>query len=320
MPMTTIACLSPFSEDLVLKLAGTQDVKVILAPQPPVQAELPDVVADADIVISDNTHRYKLDRTALQAMRRCRLIQQPAVGFDVVDHHAAAELGIPVANAQGYNRDSVADLVLLGALTLVRHAARADRGMRHGGWPKDRIGNELGTRTVGIIGLGNIGTAVAARLKAFGCRILFHDIAARSMAGAESVSQEELLANSDIVTVHVPLDAETRGLIGTTELATMRKGSILINTSRGPVVDEAALVAALGSGHLGGAALDVFEVEPLAADSPLRTMENVFITPHIGGATEEAKARAMNTVEINIRRVIDGKPPFNVVNFTTYRG
>ena len=144
--------------------------------------------------------------------------------------------------------------------------------------------------TVGIVGLGNIGNAVAARLRAFGCRVLFTDVVPRSLPGAAAVTLDDLLSQSDVVTVHVPLDDDTRHLIGEAELANMRPGTVLINASRGPVVDEAAVVRALDSGHLGGVGLDVYEVEPLAADSPLRALDNVFLTPHTGAWTEEAEA------------------------------
>src|SRR5690349_19865490 len=148
-------------------------------------------------------------------MRRCQLIQQPAVGFDAIDHRAAAELGIPVANAAGYNRDSVADWTVMAILALVRDGARADHVMHEGRWPYQQLrGRELGALTIGIVGLGNIGNAVASRLRAFGCRLLFTDVVPRSAPGAEAVPLERLLAESDVVTVHVPLDHDTRHLVG----------------------------------------------------------------------------------------------------------
>jgi D-3-phosphoglycerate dehydrogenase len=175
-------------------------------------------------------------------------------------------------------------------------------------------GRELGALTVGIVGLGNVGNAVAARLRAFGSRILFTDVVPRSLPGAAATSLDDLLSTSDAVTVHVPLDSDTRGLIGDEQLRRMKPGAILINASRGPVVDEAALVRALDAGHLGGAGLDVFEVEPLAAESPLRSFDNVFLTPHSAGLTSEAAARVLEVCGANMRRVLDGLEPFNVVN------
>lgn len=311
-----VVCLSPYSEETVRSLfRGAYDVEVALAPPPPAAEAVRDLVGEADLVLGDKRHQHRLDRSILAAMSRCRLIQQPAAGFDTIDHRAAAEFGIPVANAAGYNRDSVADWVIMAVLALVRRGAEADRRMRRGEWtPGELRGRELGSLTVGIVGLGNIGLAVVARLRAFGCRVLFSDVIPRSLPGAELTDLDRLLAESDVVTVHVPLDETTRALIDARRLARMRPGAFLVNASRGPVVHEAALIEALETGHLGGAALDVFEEEPLPAESPLRRMGNVFLTPHIAGLTEEAEARLLEMCGANLRRVLEGLEPFNVVN------
>jgi D-3-phosphoglycerate dehydrogenase / 2-oxoglutarate reductase len=317
-----IASLSPYSEEVVRSLFRgiRDDLEILLVPPAPAPEAVRSAVAEADLVLGDKRHKHRLDRPALAAMRLCRLIQQPAVGFDAIDHRAAADLRIPVANAAGYNRDAVADWTIMAILNLVRQGAYGDRGMRDGGWPYDRMrGRELGALTVGIVGLGNVGNAVAARLRAFGSRTLFTDVVPRSAAGATAAPLDHLLAESDVVTVHVPLDRDTRGLIGEAQLRRMRPGALLVNASRGPVVDEAALVAALDSGHLGGAGLDVYEVEPLAPDSPLRAFDNVFLSPHTGGLTEEAEARVLEVCGANLRRVLDGLEPFNVVNGVTRR-
>jgi D-3-phosphoglycerate dehydrogenase / 2-oxoglutarate reductase len=316
-----ITSLSPYPEDVVRGLLPAGDeVQVTLVPPTPAPDALPRAVADADLVLGDKRHRHRLDRAALSAMARCRLVQQPAVGYDAIDHRAAAEIGIPVANAAGYNRDAVADWTVMATLNLLRDGALGDRGMRRGEWPRGRMrGRELGALTVGIVGLGNVGNAVAARVRAFGSRILFTDVIPRSLPGASAVSLDRLLAEADIVTVHVPLDDDTRGLVGDAELRRMKPGAILVNASRGPIVDEAALVRALDSGHLGGAGLDVYEVEPLAVDSPLRGFENVFMTPHSGGLTAEAEARLLEVCAANLRRVLAGLDPFNVVNGVTRR-
>jgi phosphoglycerate dehydrogenase-like enzyme len=319
--MATIACLSPYSEDKVRELAGAGDVKVLLVPDPPAPEAVRAVVPEADVVIGDGRHRHRLDRDTLALMRRCRLIQQPAAGFDAIDHQAAAGFGIPVANGGGYNRDTVADWVIMGMLNLLRHGARRDGDMRRGQWITAPLeGRELGAMTVGILGMGNIGSAVAARLQAFGSRVLYADVVpCGGVPGAEEVTMPELVERSDIVTVHVPLSDGTRHLIGAGELAKMRPGALLVNASRGPVIDEAAMVAALQSGYLGGAALDVFETEPLPPGSPLRSMGNVFLTPHIGGGTREAAARLREVVAANIRRVLAGQQPLHVVNGVTWR-
>ena len=288
--------------------------EVVAAPDPPAPEALAALAPEADVVIGDQRHRHRLDRPVLERMRRCRLVQMPAVGFDVVDHRAAAQLGIPVANCAGYNRDAVADWVIMAALNLLRGGAGQDRGMRSGGWPFRFAGRELGSLTVGIVGLGNVGSAVAARVSGFGARVLIHDVVPKGFLGGRQVGLDELLRESDIVTVHVPLDHDTRHLVNAGALARMKPGALLINASRGPVVDEAALVDALRGGPIGGAALDVFEQEPLAATSPLRGLDNVFLTPHSAGATEEAQARVFEVVRANVRRALAGEPLFNVVN------
>jgi phosphoglycerate dehydrogenase-like enzyme len=178
----------------------------------------------------------------------------------------------------------------------------------------EMIGRDLGAMTVGIIGLGNVGSAVARRLGAFGSRIVFTDVDRKELAGAEQVDLETLLRRSDVICVHTPLDVDTKALIDAQALARMKPGSFLVNAARGPIVDEQALVEALETRHLAGAALDVFEIEPLPPDSPLRALENVVLAPHVGGATIEADARLDEMVGENLLRVLDGLPPFNVVN------
>jgi D-3-phosphoglycerate dehydrogenase len=311
-----LVSLSPYSAEQVQALfPGRNDVEVIVAPPPPAQDEVRRLIPEADLILGDKRHRHRLDRPELETMTRCRLIQQPAVGFDAVDHRAARELGIPVANAAGYNRDAVADWVIMAILNLLRHGAWGDRRMRAGGWPREGMdGPELGSLTVGIIGLGNVGGAVAARLHGFGSRVVYTDVVPRSLAGAERVSLEDLLAQADVVCVHTPLDRDTRGMIDAKAFARMKPTAYLVNGARGPIVDEAALLAALQSGRIAGAAMDVFEVEPLAEDSPLREMDNVFMSPHIGGYTHQAEARVLEVCAENLIRVLEGREPFNIVN------
>jgi D-3-phosphoglycerate dehydrogenase len=314
---TRVVCLSPFTPDALRDLVGNRPgVDLVLVEDPPPAPEaVRSAVAGATVVISDKRHLHKVDRPVLEAMAGCRLIQVPAVGFDTVDHRAAAELGIPVANAAGYNKEAVADWTLMAILTLLRRANWGDRRMRAGAWPKWEMGGrELGSMTVGIIGLGNVGTAVATRLRPFGARILFTDIVPRSFEGAERVELDDLLRRSDVVCIHCVLDRDTRGLINAKTLALMKPTACLVNAARGPIVDESALVDAVGSGRIAAAALDVFEVEPLAEDSLLRRMENVLLSPHVAGITAESEAALLEVVRDNVGRVLDGREPFNVVN------
>lgn len=316
-----VACLSPYEEGTVRAMFQRRhEVDVVLVPPPPAQPAVLAACSGADLVIGDQRHKHRIDRAVLEQMRGCKLVQMPSVGFDTVDHRAAAELGIPVANAAGYNKESVADWTVMAMIALLRHSFAGDRAMRAGRWRPDdpiraeMIGRELGAVTVGIIGLGNVGSAVARRLTAFGSRILFTDVIARDFAGAQRVDLDTLLRQSDVICVHTPLDVDTGALIGAGAMAKMKPGAFLVNAARGPIVDERALVEALGSGHLAGAALDVYEVEPLPVDSPLRAFENVVLAPHTGGATLEADARLMEMVGDNLRRVLDGHAPLNVVN------
>ncbi len=299
---------------------GRHEVEVVVASEPPDQQSVLAACAGADLVIADRRHKHRIDRSVIEHLRGCRLIQQSAVGFDTIDHRAAAEYGIPVANAAGYNKDSVADWTVMVMIALIRQSFWGDRALRAGRWRPDDpmrdeiLGRELGGMTVGIIGLGNVGSSVARRLTAFGARIVFNDVASRTFAGAEKLELDALLRESDIVCIHTPLDIDTRRLIDAGALAKMKRGSYLVNAARGPIVDEAALIEALRSGHLSGAGLDVFEAEPLPRDSPLRSMENVVLAPHAGGATREADARLIEVVGDNLLRVLDGLPPINVVN------
>ena len=311
-----IVCLSPYSKKQVEDLfAGRHSVDVVTVPDPPAPDDVLRECTLAALVIADKRHKHRMPREVLEQMRRCLLIQMPAVGYDIIDHRAAAEFGIAVANAAGYNRDAVADWAVMAILNLVRRGSWGDRAMRDGGWPKpEMLGHELGALTMGIVGLGNVGSALATRLLAFGSRVLYTDIVERSFAGVERVPFEDLLQRADVVTVHVPLDNETHHMIDAGALIRMRKGALLVNASRGPVVNEKALIAALESGHLGGAGLDVFEQEPTPADNPLRRMANVFFSPHVGGFTLESEARALEVVRDNLTRVLEGEEPSNVVN------
>ena len=300
---------------------GRHEVEVVMVPAPPAQAEVAAACAEADLVIADRRHKHRIDRAVLSGMSRCRLIQAAAVGFDTVDHRFAAEVGIPVANAAGYNKDSVADWTVMAMIALIRRSVWFDRQIRTGRWTADdamrgddTMGHELGALTVGIVGFGNVGSAVARRLSGFGSTILFADVVPRTFEGARQVDLETLLRDSDMVCIHSPLDVDTRALIDSAALSKMKRGSYLINAARGPIVDEAALIDALRSGHLAGAGLDVFEVEPLPAESPLRGMDNVVLAPHRGGATLEAEVRLIEVVGDNLRRALEGLPLRNVVN------
>jgi D-3-phosphoglycerate dehydrogenase / 2-oxoglutarate reductase len=314
-----IACLSAYDADLVRELAGTDRVEVRTPSGD--QSDVAALVKDADIVIADAARRYVLDADAIDAMDRCRFIQQPAVGYDSVDVARAAERGIPVANAPGYNAAAVADWVIMATLVILRDGLTADASLRLrpsgdavGGWVAQPLGRELGSLTVGLVGMGAVARAVVERLRGFGSEVVFTARTRREVEGARQVDLPELLSSADVVSLHLPANDETRGLIGAAELAAMREGAVLVNSARGSLVDHDALVAALRAGRPAAAALDVFEPEPLPGDSPLRELGNVYLSPHIAAGTWQARGRVRAMVGENLRRVLSGRAPLHVVN------
>ncbi len=254
-------------------------------------AELLPLLRDADAVVA-GTERY--DAAALAAAPRLRLLARTGVGVDAVDLDAARARGVAVTSTPDAPSASAAELAVGLLIGVARQVGQADRAMRAGRWER-RTGVLLEGRTVGIVGLGRIGTRVARALRAFGCRVVATDIdpaaAVRADAvGAILVSLDQLLAQADAVTLHVPLTPLTRGLVSAAALGRMRRGAFLVNTSRGEVVDEAALLAALRAGHLGGAGLDVYADEPYTG--PLAAREDVLLTAHMGSCTDAGR-RAM---------------------------
>jgi phosphoglycerate dehydrogenase-like enzyme len=219
------------------------------------------------------------------------VISKYGVGLDGLDIDAIARRGIRLGWTGGVNRRSVSELTLAFALALVHRVPETSVGLRAGGWPK-LVGHQLTGRTVGIVGCGFVGKDLVRLLAPFECRVLAHDIRDYpdfyQAHGVEPVSLPDLLRTSDIVTLHVPLDRTTRGLLGEAELAEMRQGSFLINAARGGLVDEVALAAALDRGHLAGAACDVFAIEPDASPR-LLGLPTFLGTPHIGASTQEAQ-------------------------------
>ena len=247
-----------------------------------------------------------------------RVISRLGVGFDAIDVDAATSRGIVVCTTPGANHHSVADLAVGLILTCLRQIVAAAESVRAGNWAVPRIGVELRASTVGVIGTGLIGREVIKRLAGFEPRILAYDIVqSPEMAeryGVEYVSLDELLRQSDVITLHAPLLPETRGLIDAEALGKMKETAYVVNTARGPLVDEAAMARALHAGQIAGAALDVFDREPLPSASPLRQAPNVILTPHMAGVTAQSRtAMAAMAVE-NVARVLRGEPPVSCVN------
>jgi D-3-phosphoglycerate dehydrogenase len=232
-----------------------------------------------------------IDEAVVSAVPELRVISKYGVGLDGLDLAALARHGVRLGWTGGVNRRSVSELTLMFAVALLHRVPQSDRELRAGRW-NPLVGRQLTGRTVGIVGCGHVGQDLVRLLEPFACRVLAHDIRDYpefyQKHGVEPVTLSRLLEESDIVTLHLPLDASTRGMIGTSELGRMRKGAVVINAARGALVDEAALKSALVSGHLAGAACDVFCEEP-PEDSSLLAIPTFLGTPHIGGSTEEAQ-------------------------------
>jgi D-3-phosphoglycerate dehydrogenase len=267
----------------------------------------------ATVAGSEHYTRGVLGRSpSLRAIARC------GVGYDAVDVEAATDHGVAVLTTPGANAEAVADLALTLMLACLRRLLVLDRTARAGGWRPNELARDLAGATVGIVGLGAIGRAVARRLHGFGCRILavepFPDLefCERYEVGLRTL--DELLPEVDVLTLHAPLSGETRHLIGERELALLKPSAVVVNTSRGPAIDEAALLAALRAGRIAGAGLDVFEHEPLQASDPLTALQQVVLSGHAATFTEGAVASTIDAVVANLLELAAGRVPRGCVN------
>ena len=267
-----------------------------------------------------------IDEVVISMLPNLKVIAQYAVGYDNIDVKGATRRGIIVTNTPGVLTEATADLAWSLIMSVSRRIVEADQYVRGGKWsvawgPQLLLGSDVFGATLGIIGMGRIGQAVAKRAVGFNMSVLYHTRSHRDdlekiekTVGAKATSLDTLLNESDIVSLHVPLTSKTHHMIGRKQLDFMKEGSILINTSRGAVVDEGALYDALVSGHLGGAGLDVFEDEPLLEDSPLLGLSNVVLVPHIGSATTKTRATMASMCATNIIAALSGEKPPNIVN------
>jgi D-3-phosphoglycerate dehydrogenase len=307
-----LAAIDDMDIELRTGLCATEDELIALA-----------AVADAVMISS----REPITRRIVERLPRCRVITRYAVGIDHIDLDAAAEHGIVVSHVPDYCTAEVADHTLALILALNRRVTQLDRNLRRGAWNEhahltSRILRgpipPLRELTLGLVGIGRIGSAVAERARPFGLTLLAADpylgpgeIRAR---GAEPVALDDLLTRSDIVSLHCPLTAETRGLIGERELEMMKSGAVLVNTARGPIVDVAAVTAALERCAIAGAALDVVDPEPLPADSLLYRLENVILTPHAAYYSERSVEVVRHEALKETLRVLRGRRPRTVAN------
>jgi len=289
----------------VLKGAGFE----VVYSEYPDEEKLVELVGDVDALIVRS--KPKVTGKVIEAALRLRVIGRAGVGLDNIDLDAAKKRGIKVVNSPGASSRSVAELVLALMFNVARKVAFADRKMREGVWAKKQcMGIELEGKTVGIVGFGRIGYQVGKIANALGMKVLLYDPypneeRAREVGG-RFADLDTLLRESDVVTLHVPLLDSTYHLINEERLRLMKNTAILINASRGPVVDTEALVKALKEGWIAGAGLDVYEEEPLPEDHPLTKLDNVVLTPHIGASTVEAQMRAGVEVAEQIVEILRG--------------
>ena len=315
-----LTALVPLPVEAVAGFAPGLDVEISV-PAERTQGAAVAAAAGADIVLGDFTGQLRVDAALVAAAPRLSFVQQPTVGVECLDLDALTAAGVPAANTAGANAVSVAEWCVLGALAACRQAAWADSAVRAGGWPQLELAErgcvDLEGRRVGIVGFGPIGQAAATRFAAFGCPVSYWSRRRRppeAEAGATYRPLDELVASSDVLVVVVALAESTRGLLDLARLGTLPRGAIVVNAARGGIVDEDALVALLDSGHLAGAALDVYATEPLPDTSPLRSHERVLLSPHVAGATVQARIRILQSVAGNLRRAVEGQPVENVVN------
>jgi D-3-phosphoglycerate dehydrogenase / 2-oxoglutarate reductase len=255
-----------------------------------------------------------LDRAHLERLETCRAIVRYGVGLDNVDIDAATELGIAVGNVPEYGHEEISNHAIALLLALSRKLFAFDAAVRRGGTgvPAPQSVARLSRRTLGLVGYGRIGRRVAEKARAFGLEVVAYDPFAGTADDVELLGLDELLRRADILSLHVPLTPETRHMIGARELALLEPGSLVINIGRGGLVDEDALVAALHSGHIAGAALDVTEIEPLPLSSPLLDAPNVILTPHVAWVSEVALSDLKRLTAENALRLIGAREPVTV--------
>lgn len=320
MPMFKVLVTRQLLGEGLEKLGKIADVEINTEDRVLTREELIERVRGKDGILSLLTD--KIDAEVMDSARRLKVISNYAVGFDNIDSKAATERGIYVTNTPEVLTETVADLTWALILGVSRRLVEADRLLRSREWkgwaPKLMVGNDVYEKTLGIIGLGRIGTAVARRAKGFNMRLLYYDVIRNEELerelGLTYVSFDKLLIEADCITIHVPLSPSTYHMIGERELKLMKPTAYLINTSRGKVVDEKALFDALENRIIAGAGLDVFEEEPIDPKSPLINLNNTILLPHIASASIETRSAMADLAVENLIYVLQGKVPPNLVN------
>jgi phosphoglycerate dehydrogenase-like enzyme len=300
----------------MVRQAAPPDFEVKFLEDPGNEPRLRELLAEADFLVTTD-----LPAAWVPWLRRCRLVQHQGVGYDGIDVAALARAGIPLAVTPEGTINGVAEHTILFILALYKRLTAVHDSVRRGGF--DRIGwraqcHFFQGKTLGLVGFGRIGRRVAHLARAFEAAVVYADVRRARLEveqelGARHLPFEGLLAEADVVSVHTPLTAETRGLFGANEFARMKPGALFVNTSRGGTYDMDALYEALRSGHLGGAGLDVFNPQPPPPDHPLLQLPNVICTPHMATGTVEAHLEKAQAQFANFRRVLQGEPPRNLV-------
>ena len=301
-----------------IELLEEEGVEVISLPSGSDESTLQKVAPDADALITRGG--IKVTRQIMASSPRLKVIGVHGIGCDHVDLGAAEELGRVVLNTPTALTETVAEMAIAMMLALTRRVVSADKAVRTGEWTRkygDLRGTELMGKTVGIIGLGRIGAAVARRLKPFDVELIYHDIVRHTELeeelGIEKVGLDSLLRKADIITLHTPYTPQTHHLISEREIELMKEGTYIVNTARGRIIDQESLVEALRRGKVAGAALDVFEAEPLDPGDPLASMDNVILTPHLGASSNEAMRRMAVQVAEGVLKALRGEAPDNPV-------
>ena len=303
------------SWDWLSEVVDEYDIYDITPPEKVIERSI-----DADILVTNKT---VLTADILEKLPKVKYISTLATGYNVIDTEYAAKKGIKVSNIPAYSTDGVAQLVFAFILELTNQVALHNESVKSGEWCKSEHFcywktpiTEIANKTLGIVGFGKIGSAVAQIANAFGMKVIAYSPNTRTYSGFGSVdfvSLDEVTENSDIISLHCPLTAETTGLVDYSFLSRMKKTALLINTSRGPVINEADLKKALDEGVIAGAGVDVLSVEPAREDNPLLTCDKCLITPHIAWASFEARSRLMSIFRSNVEGFVSGNP-VNVVN------
>jgi phosphoglycerate dehydrogenase-like enzyme len=316
----SLLALPPLDASLLAALFADLPVEVT-TPAERTPAAVAEAIRTAELVVGDWSGALTIGAEQVAVASRLAFVQQPSVGMDSLDPEALAQAGVPASNAAGANAISVAEWCVGAAFAGLRSLAWADAQMRVGEWPQltvsQRGGGELAGRPVGVVGMGDIGRACAQRFAALGADVAHWSRRERSAAdagGARWLPLPDLLAHSQLLVLVIALAPETRSLIDADALARLPRGAYVVNAARGGVLDEAALLDAVRSGHLAGAALDVYATEPLPAGSPLRDDDRILLSPHAAGASREAQGRLIGLVIDNIRRAVSGEPVLHVVN------